>query len=441
VNAIAQYQIDGSSSREIAAGLERAIHEGGLEPGAPLPTIRGLADDLTVSPATVAAAYRLLQARGLVTGQGRRGTRVAPRPAIPSRALADVPAGARDLTIGYPDVELLPPLAPALRRVAADPPSFAGKEGNDPELVALATAAFRADGIPTEAVAVVGGALDGIERALRAHLRPGDRVAIEDPAYPPCRDQLLGLGLVAVPVRVDDAGMVPEALARALARGIQAAIVVPRAQNPVGAALDPERAADLRALLDEHPDVLVIEDDHAGRVAGAPSVSVAGGERWAVIRSTSKLLHPDLRVALMTGDPTTIARVEGHQILGPGWVSHLLQRLVCELLGDPATARRIERAAEAYARRREALIDALARRGVAAHGRSGLNVWVPLREELPVVQALRDAGWAVASGERFRIESPPGIRVTTAGLREDEAEQVAEVIARVERPARPRHGY
>jgi DNA-binding transcriptional MocR family regulator len=230
----------------------------------------------------------------------------------------------------------------------------------------------------------VGGALDGIERALRAHLRPGDRVAVEDPAYPPCRDQLLGLGLVGVPVRVDDAGMVPEALARALGRGVQAVIVVPRAQNPTGAALDERRAADLRALLDEHPGVLVIEDDHAGPVAGAPSVSLAGRERWAVVRSTSKFLHPDLRVALMTGDPTTIARVEGHQILGPGWVSHLLQRLVCELLGDPATARRIDRAAEAYARRRDALIEALARRGVPAHGRSGLNIWVPLREELPV---------------------------------------------------------
>jgi DNA-binding transcriptional MocR family regulator len=150
----------------------------------------------------------------------------------------------------------------------------------------------------------------------------------------------------------------------------------------------------------------------------------------------SKTLGPDLRLAAMTGDQTTIARVKGHQILGPGWVSHILQRLVVELLSDPATARRIERATAAYAKRRAALIDALAERGVPAHGRSGVNVWVPLREERPVVEALRDRGWVVASGERFRIGTGPGIRVTVAALRARDAEQIAEIVAAVEHGGR-----
>jgi len=435
-------QIEGGSAREIAASVERAIHEGGLAAGEALPTIRGLADDLGVSPATIAAAYRLVQARGLVTADGRRGTRVAPRPSLPSRALGHVPAGARDLTVGLPDAALLPPLGPALRRLASDPPSFLGKgDDNHPELVERAQAAFRADGIPADSIAIVGGALDGIERTLRAHLLPGDRVAIEDPAYPPFRDQLRGLGLVEVPVVVDDRGMVPDALAPVLARGVKALVAVPRAQNPTGAMLDPERAAELRALLDEHPDVLRVEDDHAGPVSGAPSVSLAAGNRWAVIRSTSKTLHPDLRVAAMAGDATTIARIRDHQCLGTGWVSHVLQRLVCELLADPATERRIERATATYSQRREALLAALDANGVPAHGRTGLNVWVPVREELPVIQALRDAGWIVASGERFRIATGPGVRITAATLMKAEAEEVAAIIGEVERSARPRRDY
>ena len=437
MNAVAQYQIEGTTAREIAVSVERAIRDGGLEPDEHLPTIRGLADELVVSPATVASAYRMLQARGLVSGEGRRGTRVAPRPALPMRSLSEVPAGARDLTVGLPDPAFLPPLGPALRRVAAAPPPLPTRYASDePELVELMAAAFRDDGIACPALAIVSGTHDGIERALRAYLRAGDRVAIDDPAYPPARDQLFGMGLTAVPVRVDDRGMRPDALARALGQGIDAVITVPRAQNPTGAALDEERAADLRALLEEHPGVLVLEDDHAGPVAGAPAVSIAGGERWGVVRSMSKPLGPDLRLAAMTGDPTTIARVQGHQILGPGWVSHILQRVVVELLRDPATARRIERATAAYAKRRAALIDALAARDVPAHGRSGLNVWVPLREERPVVEALRDRGWVVASGERFRIQTGPGIRVTVAGLRTREADQIAEIIAAVEHGGR-----
>src|SRR5207253_7279742 len=99
-------------------------------------------------------------------------------------------------------------------------------------------------------------------------------------------------------------------------------------------------------------------------------------------------------------------------------------------------ARRIERATVAYAKRRAALIGALAARGVPAHGRSGLNVWIPLREERPVVEALRDRGWVVESGERFRIATGPGIRVTVASLPEREAEQIAEIIAAVEHGGR-----
>jgi DNA-binding transcriptional MocR family regulator len=443
VNAVEQYQIAGKTSRAIAASVERAIREGGLERDEPLPTIRGLADDLDVSPATVASAYRLLRERGLVTGEGRRGTRVAPRPALPTRALGQVPPGARDLTVGLPDPGLLPPLAPALRRVAANPPVLSARDaGDDPELVELMTGAFTADGIPCEALTIVSGAQDGIERALRAYLRPGDRVAIEDPAYPPLRDQLLGMGLSAVPVELDGFGILPESLARALDQGIDALITVPRAQNPTGAALTPERTRDLRALVSGHPGVLVIEDDHAGAAAGVPAESIAAsGSRWAVVRSMSKTLSPDLRLAAMTGDPTTIARVQGHQILGPGWVSHLLQRLVVELLRDPATHKRIERAAATYAKRRAALIDALASHGIDAHGRSGLNVWVPLREERPAVETLRDAGWVVASGERFRIRSGPGIRVTVASLRDGEISEIAGLIAAAEAGGRPLRVY
>lgn len=395
--------------------------------------MRTLATRLGTSPATVGSAYRILRERGLALGEGRRGTRVAARPALRVPAAPPpAPAGRRDLAHGLPDPALLPALGPALARVDLERTlSVRESDVNDPRLLDLARAAFAADGVPGDALTVLGGALDGIQRVLGAQLAPGDRVAVEDPAYPPLRDLLRLLRLVEVPVAVDDRGLRPEALRRALQSGVRGLVIVPRAQNPLGAAVDGERAAALRAQLAGHPELLIVEDDHAGLVAGAPYVSHvdAGRRRWAVIRSASKMLHPDLRLALVAGDADTIARVEGRHALGSRWVSRLLQATAFELLSDRRFAATALRACDAYAARRAALLQALARHGVAAHGRSGMNVWVPVPEEAAVVRALADDGWRVAAGERFRVRSAPAVRITTSTLPEDEAPEVAQALA------------
>ncbi|MBW2416129.1 MAG: aminotransferase class I/II-fold pyridoxal phosphate-dependent enzyme, partial [Deltaproteobacteria bacterium] len=345
------------------------------------------------------------------------------------------PDHVRNLAEGNPDPALLPPLGPALRRLDP-PPRLYGEDLVLPELLDLERRLFRADGVPSEHVTIVSGALDGIERALLAHLRPGDRVAVEDPAFVAVRALLAALGLVEVPVPIDDSGLRPDALADVLADGVSALIVTPRAQNPTGAALDARRVRELRRVLAAAPDLLVIEDDHAGPVAGVPAATLCRGrEHWSVVRSHSKALGPDTRVAALSGDAETIARIEGRQLIGMRWVSHVLQRLVVELWSQRGTRARLARAEAAYTRRRGALIDALAGRGIAAHGRSGLNVWIPVREESVMVAGLLERGWAVAAGERFRIASPPAIRVTTVGLDPHGARDLANDVADLLRPA------
>jgi DNA-binding transcriptional MocR family regulator len=122
-------------------------------------------------------------------------------------------------------------------------------------------------------------------------------------------------------------------------------------------------------------------------------------------------------------------------------VSRILQAIVVELLSAPDFPRTAARARDVYTARRQALIGVLSEHGITASGRSGLNVWVPVREEAPVVRALYDAGWLVVAGERFRINTPPGIRITVATLQEAEAGEIARVIAAVEHAGRPRRAY
>ncbi|OOK66545.1 gntR family regulatory protein [Mycobacterium kansasii] len=144
------------------------------------------------------------------------------RPAItPRSALGlDVPEGARDLSTGNPDPALLP-IAVARLRTRPGPPVLYGQLPMSDELVHHARAALTADGVPAHHLAVTSGALDGIERALTAHLRPGDRVAVEDPGWANLLDLLAALRLNAEPVRVDDDGPLVADLARALSRGVR----------------------------------------------------------------------------------------------------------------------------------------------------------------------------------------------------------------------------
>jgi DNA-binding transcriptional MocR family regulator len=415
--------------------VEAAVRDGRLQPGERLPAVRALAARLGVSPGTVGAAYQRLADRGLLQGHGRRGTVVAGRPPLPVRSPFVLPPGARNLADGNPDPALLPDLAPVLRALDLTPQLYGGA-AKHPALVAAAAASLDADGIPTGPLAVVGGAMDGVERVLAAHLRPGDRVAVEDPGYPGVLDLLPALRLQALPVPVDERGIRPEGLARALEAGASAAVVTPRAQNPTGGAFDAERARDLRHLLSRHRGVVVVEDDHAGPVAGAAHHSICAGlQCWAVVRSYAKSLGPDLRVAALRGDPTTVARVEGRQALGTGWVSHLLQEMVARLLTDPATTRLLRRASTTYARRRQGLTRALAAHGLVAAGPSGLNMWVPVPEEQSAVRALLASGWAVAAGEAYRRVAGPGIRVTISTLTPDDARSLAAALALALSPA------
>lgn len=422
----------GSSAAEIAASLESGIVEGHLRAGQRITTVRALAEQLGVSPATVHAAYRMLRERGLIAGTGRAGTRVVDRSLPPSRRLAaPVATGVHNLADGNPDPALLPALAPACARLSGRHWLY-GEPGQLPALLDWARQDLAHDGLPSQNVLVVGGAMDGVERTLQAHLRPGDAVAIEDPGYGGVLDLLPALGLRGIPMPIDSEGVTPAGLARALEQRPLACVLTPRAQNPTGVALSAARAGELADLLARHPNVLVIEDDHAGPVCGSDVVTVAGrggSPHWVVIRSLTKTLGPDIRMAVLAGDQRTTRRIERRQQAGAGWVSHLLQELAATLLTDPPTAALIETARDAYAQRRRWVRDALTEHAIPVVGHSGFNMWVPVTTEGSVRDALLARGWAVRAGESFRSASPPGLRVTISGLSQARAQEFASALA------------
>lgn len=402
-----------ASAVELTERIETDIARGHIEGGDRLPSIREMAEALSLAPNTVATAYRRLADRGVIVSRGRAGTFVLDRPPLAVHRSLSIPRGSVDLGSGSPDPRLLPSLD---RFVTHTGPSTSYI---DPPILSELTAAGRAwlagQGLDVNRLMVTSGALDAIERVLSAHLRPGDAVAVEQPGWSAVTDLVAALGLRAVGIEIDQAGMIPSALAARLS-GVEAVIVTPRAQNPIGAAIDSDRRDELADVLATVDDVLVIEDDHAGPIAGAPLHPLGRRRRWAFVQSVAKALGPDLRLALVTGDDLTLDRVSGRFGIGPGWVSRILQRAVASMMTDQEVVALLEEAAAEYGRRRVALSAALREAGFAdATGRSGLNVWTTVPSEDSAITGAAEAGFIVRGGATFGSNNP-AVRITVSNL-------------------------
>lgn len=433
-------RIQGATAAEIAASVRALIDRGALAPGEALPPVRTLAEQLGVNRNTAVAAYRQLAGSGLVAAHGRGGTRVAEPSAVASEGFSSA-TGVVDVGAGNPDPALIPDPSPVLARVVGGPVLY-GAPVVDPALEDWARDWLAAD-LPVSAdalrITVTSGAADALDRLFTALLAPGDPVAIEDPGFLTGIHTLRIGGYRPLAVPVDDDGMTPEGLQAAVDAGARAVICTPRAQNPSGASLSPERAARLREILAPHPYVLVVEDDHFSLLSRRRPETLIGPDhrRWALVRSVSKFLGPDMSLALVASDPHTAERLGIRLRPGTAWVSHLLQRLSLALLTDPAVRERIEDAGAHYAARNTAFRAALARHGLDAAPGEGLSLWVRVASPAhEVTERLRERGWLVRSGDEFRVsgDAAPAshrIRVTAHHLDDATQERLAEAIAAV----------
>ncbi|WP_139416993.1 aminotransferase class I/II-fold pyridoxal phosphate-dependent enzyme [Agromyces laixinhei] len=433
--------IEGRSAAEIADSLRTLIERGALRPGDALPPVRALAEHLGVNRNTAVSAYRQLTNAGVVITLGRGGTRVAGGSAVAQEGFADT--ALRDIGTGNPDPARIPDPSTALASIARRPVLY-GEPVIDPVLGEWARTWMGTD-LPAEIpmrITVTSGAADAVERLLAQALTRDDAVALEDPCFLTSIHTVQVGGYRPVPVPIDDEGMTVEGLRAALEQGVRAVICTPRAQNPTGASLSERRAAELRAVLGEHPYVLVIEDDHYSLLSQLPHHSLigAGHRRWALVRSVSKFLGPDMCLAVTASDPETADRLATRLTPGTTWVSHLLQRLVRTLATDPEVAAAISAAGEHYAARNAAFAELLTAEGVPTRPGDGLNVWVPLGAPARAVsEQLMRRGWLARPGDEFALggEASDHLRLTVHDLDDDDLRKLAGDVGASVRAVRP----
>jgi GntR family transcriptional regulator/MocR family aminotransferase len=206
--------------RRVYLALRGLILDGTLAPGARLPPTRALATTMGVSRSAAIAAFEQLLAEGHAVARVGAGTFVAAGSIGRPRVVAAAPppsAGdpAPPFTVGRAGAD--PRTIAQFRGFLArrlrefDPAHLAyGDPRGTPELrQAVAQMLRTARGVRAEAenILIVSGTQQAFGLCLRAILRPGEKIWVEDPCYPSFQTALAGAGGVAVPVAVDAQGL------------------------------------------------------------------------------------------------------------------------------------------------------------------------------------------------------------------------------------------
>lgn len=408
------------TASEIFESVRARVRTGELVAGNSLPPVRELATQLDVHRNTVASAYKKLVAAGIVETNGRYGTTVKQVHEHTEQEGAVRQSTLTDVSGGNPDPCALPDLKTLLSAVSLQPRSY-GDPVINPGLEKAGRDWFSHDVPDAFGLNVTHGAIDAIERLVSGYLAAGEKIVVEDPCFLSSINAIRGLGYVPAGVPVDRHGLLPHSLQEELEAGAQVVIITPRAHNPTGCSLSRQRAEEIQSVLARFPHVMVIVDDHFSLLSGRDYYNVIATEtrNWAVIRSLSKFLGPDMRVALTASNAETSARLSQRLTSGMNWVSHMLQDMAEMALTSDAIRRKISQAAVDYHNRRERLLTALSQHGVAVNGDcDGLNVWLPLISDPSVLlHTLEQQGWLVRPGNRFYVAQPEhSIRLTPAAL-------------------------
>jgi GntR family transcriptional regulator/MocR family aminotransferase len=364
--------------RQIYERFRNAIDSGSLQPGGRIPSARALTKELGLARGTIDAAYSLLAAEGYIQARGQAGTIVtpgleprkpmrSPRPAIDSDTVAPSfrPDSVLPFQMGLPALDVFPRkiwarlgarCVRAMQPTDMVHPSVFGLPVLRAEIATYLQVSRGINCSPSQ-IFITSGYRHTMERIAHALLKPGDRVWVENPGYPPAREVLGLMNVATVSVAVDAEGMV---VADGMKRGprARAALVTPSHQSPMCVSLSLPRRL---ALLDwaKRSGAWIIEDDYDGeyRYVSRPLPALKSLDRDGRViyaGTFSKVLFPSLRLAYLVVPETLVERFEEiTQILAAG-SPELTQSIVTAFITQGHFARHIQRMRKLYGERREA---------------------------------------------------------------------------------------
>lgn len=446
---------------QLAEEIRAMVHSGRLAPGDRLPASRVLAQDLGVSRITVTGAYDQLMGEGYL--QGRRGSGVFVASdlsglTLPPRAVSEAevpvlpaPAPARAFDPITPDVADFPhrDWARLMDLTWRSPdPALLGRAdplGWGPLRQAIAGHLRDWRGITCDPgqIVITSGLAEAVDLIAGAVLRPGDRVAVEEPGHATLRATIRANGLQCCPVAVDANGLPPVALPT----DTRAAAVTPSRQFPLGMTMPLSRRVQ---LLDWAADTggVLIEDDFDGeyRYRGRPLpalMSLDDRSRVIYVGSFSKVMFPGLRLGFAVFPVDRLDAVRQTMARTGPRASVLAQPVLARFIGEGQFATHLRRMRRLYAHRQDVLLAALALHctDVLTAEPAPAGMQIVARLAPGVAQKMTDAE-ASARADRNRVTARPlsayfageptqqGLVLGFAGFEDPAIESAAERLGR-----------
>ncbi|GAA2082743.1 PLP-dependent aminotransferase family protein [Actinomadura alba] len=432
--------------RLIADALAADIAAGRLRPGDRLPPQRRFAREWGIAASTAARVYGELVRRGLAVGEVGRGTFVRAGKPPPEPALAE-PGGARvDLELNFS----IPAEQPALLArsleglmrpgalAAALPP--VGVSGTPGVRAATAELLSRPGWTPgSEHLLFAGNGRQAIAATIAALVPVGERLGVEELTYPVVKAIATRLGVTLVPLAVDDAGLVPEALESAhRAAPLRAVYLQPALHNPLGVTMTASRRAELAETL-HRLGLYAIEDAIYAFLSDEPVPFAAlAPERVVLVDGLSKRIAPGLSLGFAV-PPAGLADRVAAALRSGTWTAprFALEAATCWLTdGTAATLAQIKR--RDAAARQEIMRDRLGGFAVTGDPRAYHCWWElpePWRAETFVAAASR-RGIAVTPAAAFAItpgRAPSAVRLALAEPSMDTLAAALDVLASIAR--------
>lgn len=264
---------------------------------------------------------------------------------------------------------------------------------------------------------VAAGASAALDRVCAAFTAPGDTVLVEDLTYDLARRILTDRGLHLTPVRTDEDGIVPEALAAAISDAGRGGArprflyTIPTFGNPTGALLPAGRRVEVAAVCAD-AGILIVEDDVYRELwldEPPPSaIRTHAPDHVITIGSASKAIAPGLRVGWAAAAAPVIDRLRCAGVAeSGGGEAHFTAMVLAQMGTSGAYDEIVERRREAHRHRRAALLGALEAtmpRDVRwTRPSGGFFVWVELPERLA-----RDSGSLLAAAVAGGVSFLPG---------------------------------